>query len=519
MTIPTSQEFCAILDFGSQYSQLIARRVRENRVYCELMPHDTMAETLRDMPLKGIILSGGPCGVYEENAPRIDPAIFELGVPVLGICYGMQIGCQVLGGEVTPAQEREYGSTTLFLDGASDPLFKDLDEKLTVWMSHGDRVVAVSNSFTTLAHTQNSPLSIVRHKELPFYGLQFHPEVSHTKDNGKIINNFLYRVCRFNGDWEIGDYVDRSIEEIREQVGETGRVVCALSGGVDSSVVAVLLQKAVGDRLSCFFIDNGLLRENEAEQVTETFTKQYDMNFRCIDATERFLNQLKDVVDPETKRIRIGHQFIEEFDHAAKDIPEAKFLAQGTLYPDVIESLSPNKGPSETIKTHHNVGGLPDDMQFELIEPLRYLFKDEVRQMGKKLGIPDEIISRQPFPGPGLAIRILGDVTPDRLATLRRADAIVQEEIKKFTGYRDIWQSFAVLLPIQTVGVQGDKRTYENVVALRIVESRDGMTADWVHLPQEILATISSRIVNEVQGINRVVLDISSKPPSTIEWE
>ncbi|MCA8959821.1 MAG: glutamine-hydrolyzing GMP synthase [Planctomycetes bacterium] len=508
-----------MLDFGSQYSQLIARRVRENRVYSEIVRYDTTAEELSKHPLKGVILSGGPCGVYEEDAPRVDPKIFELGVPVMGICYGMQIGCQVLGGEVTPAEEREYGDTTLFVDHANDPLFHGMPEKLNVWMSHGDRVMSVSNQFKTLAHTQSSPLAIVRHKKLPFYGLQFHPEVTHTRDEGKIINNFLYRICRFAGDWEIGDYVDQMIEEIREQVGETGRVVCALSGGVDSSVVAMLLHRAVGDRLSCFFIDNGLLRQGEAAQVNALFSDRYHMNFRCIDATERFLEKLRGVVDPEAKRVRIGHQFIEEFEHAAQDIEDARYLAQGTLYPDVIESLSPTKGPSVTIKTHHNVGGLPDDLKFELIEPLRYLFKDEVRQMGKKLGLPDEIIGRQPFPGPGLAIRILGEVTPQRLETLRRADAIVQQEIRRYSGYRDIWQSFAVLLPIHTVGVQGDKRTYEHVIALRVVESRDGMTADWVPLPPEILRPISNRIVNEVPGINRVVLDISSKPPSTIEWE
>lgn len=515
----TVKEYCAILDFGAQYSQLIARRVRENRVYCEILPHTVSAQTLREQPIRGIILSGGPCGVYEEGAPRIDPEIFELGVPILGICYGMQIGCQILGGEVTPADEREYGSTDLFVDAADDPLFQGLDSKFDVWMSHGDRVISVGPSIDTIAHTQNSPLAVVRANDRPFYGLQFHPEVTHTRDDGRLINNFLYRVCNFTGDWAITDYVEQNIAEIRSRVGDSDQVICALSGGVDSSVVARLLHRAIGDRLSCFFIDNGLLREGEAEAVTQVFTEDFQMKFRCIDATDRFLKVLEGVIDPEEKRKAIGHQFIEEFRTAAKEFTGARFLAQGTLYPDVIESISAHDGPSATIKSHHNVGGLPDDLEFELIEPLRYLFKDEARQMGRQLGLPDEIVNRQPFPGPGLGIRILGEVTSSRLATLRRADLIVQEEIQHFDGYRDIWQSFGVLLPIHTVGVMGDKRTYENVLALRIVESSDGMTADWVDVPNAILRKISNRICNEVAGINRVVLDISSKPPSTIEWE
>ena len=518
MNQTSDHEYCAILDFGSQYSQLIARRVRENRVYCEILSHETRASDLEGKPLKGVILSGGPCGVYEEGAPTVDPAIFELGVPVLGICYGMQVACQTLGGSVTPAEEREYGDTALIVDDRDDPLFGGLPERIQVWMSHGDRVMSIGDQFRAIAHTENSPLAAVRDKDLRFYGLQFHPEVTHTRDEGKILHNFLYKICRFSGDWKVRNYVEQAVEEIRAQVGDE-RVICALSGGVDSSVVAMLIHRAIGDRLSCFFIDNGVLRAGEAEQVRELFEGKFGLDFRFIDATERFLEALAGVEDPETKRKRIGHQFIEEFREAAKQFEGVKFLAQGTLYPDVIESVSPHHGASVTIKSHHNVGGLPDDLDFDLVEPLRFLFKDEARQIGKEVGLPDTVVQRQPFPGPGLAIRVIGEVTPERLSILRKADVIVQQEVEKLSDYRRIWQSFAVLLPVRTVGVQGDQRTYDNVIALRVVESTDGMTADWVYLPQETLARISRRICNEVKGVNRVVLDISSKPPSTIEWE
>ncbi|MEM7165019.1 MAG: glutamine-hydrolyzing GMP synthase [Planctomycetota bacterium] len=511
-------EYCAILDFGSQYSQLIARRVRENRVYCEILPHTTSAEELRSQNLKGVILSGGPCGVYEDGAPTLDPAIFELGVPVLGICYGMQIGCVLLGGEVTPGKEREYGDVTLFVDEAKDPLLHGIDEKLQVWMSHGDRVMKIDERFQVLAHTQHSPYAVVRDRKLPFYGLQFHPEVTHTQDEGKLINNFLYRICHFGGDWELSDYISVTLDQIRKQVGDK-RVVCGLSGGVDSAVVALLVHRAIGDRLTCIFVDNGVLRTGEAQQVQDVFQEQFGLDFRFVDATERFLDKLKGVTDPEEKRHKIGHQFIDEFTEVANGIDGASFLAQGTLYPDVIESVSPGGGPSVTIKSHHNVGGLPEELGFELVEPLRFLFKDEARRIGKELGLPDDVVRRQPFPGPGLAIRVLGEVTPQRLETLRAADLIIQEETRDYNELHRIWQAFAVLLPVHTVGVQGDKRTYENVAALRVVESTDGMTADWLYLPEKMLKKISNRIVNEVPGINRVVLDISSKPPSTIEWE
>jgi GMP synthase (glutamine-hydrolysing) len=510
-------EFIAVLDFGSQYTQLIARRVRENRVYCEILPFNTPARDLRRRPLKGIILSGGPAGVYEEKAPHCDPEIFDLGVPVLGICYGLQVACEILGGKVVASKAREYGDTPIEVVEAGG-IFAGVPGRTTVWMSHGDRVDCLPTEFEVLARTPSCPSAAVRRRDGSFYGLQFHPEVTHTPDGGKIINNFLYRICRASGDWTLAAFIETEVERIRAQVGGN-RVVCALSGGVDSSVTALLIHRAIGDRLSSIFVDNGLLRQGEREQVVATFQEHFNLDFHMVDARERFLARLKGVMDPEEKRVRIGHEFIEVFRESARHLPGVHFLAQGTLYPDVIESRSPFGGPSATIKSHHNVGGLPAELGFELVEPLRFLFKDEVRALGRELGLPDDIVNRQPFPGPGLGIRVIGEVTEERLRILRAADCVVQEEIRRWELYKNIWQSFAVLLPVQTVGVMGDKRTYEYVVALRVVESTDGMTANWVNLPDDLLRRISARICNEVAGVNRVVLDISSKPPSTIEWE
>lgn len=510
-------EFIAILDFGSQYTQLIARRVREQKVYCEILKCDTAPEDLSAKKLQGIILSGGPSGVYEEKAPRCNPGIFELDVPILGICYGMQLGCEILGGKVIPAKNREYGSTEIEIS-QEDPLFSGLESSTTVWMSHGDRVSEIEQRFDTIAKTDNCPHAGIRHQESDFRGIQFHPEVTHTPEGKKILRNFLYRICNCSGDWSLSRFIEEKTTELKETIGSRN-IVLGLSGGVDSSVVALLLDRSIGKQLTCIFVDNGVLRKNEREQVRTMFTDNYQFNLRVVDATDLFLGNLAGVSDPEEKRKRIGNTFIDVFKEEAASIDDVKFLAQGTLYPDVIESLSPIGGPSATIKSHHNVGGLPDRLGFELVEPLRSLFKDEVRQIGKELGLAPELLHRQPFPGPGLAVRVLGEVTADRLDILRNADAIIQEEIEQWEGYPGIWQSFGVLLPVQTVGVMGDQRTYDNVVALRIVESLDGMTANWIHLPQEILVSISSRICNEVQGVNRVVLDISSKPPSTIEWE
>jgi GMP synthase (glutamine-hydrolysing) len=512
---PHSQRII-VLDFGSQYSQLIARRVRECHVYCEIHPFDLSAADIKKMQPKGIILSGGPSSVPEEGSPLPDAAIFQLGVPLLGICYGLQAISQLLGGKVASSQRREYGKATLT---QFDPegLFHGLESELTVWMSHGDRVDELPPEFVVIGTSENSPVCAVKHLSRPIYGIQFHPEVVHTPRGTEILRNFLFRICECQPTWNMGSFAEESVRLIRERVKDD-RVLCALSGGVDSSVVAVMLHEAVGDQLHCIFVDNGLLRKDEGRLVEEVFRKHFAINLDVVNAEQWFLDRLNGVTDPEKKRKIIGGEFIRIFEEEAGRLGNFKYLAQGTLYPDVIESRS-TRGPSDTIKTHHNVGGLPEDMHFDLIEPLKELFKDEVREVGRQLGIPDEILWRHPFPGPGLAVRVLGEVTKERLDTLREADAIAIEEIKKAGLYRDIWQAFVVLLPVQSVGVMGDARTYENAVALRAVTSMDGMTADWFRFPNDVLARISNRIINEVRGVNRVVYDISSKPPSTIEWE
>ncbi|MEM1097650.1 MAG: glutamine-hydrolyzing GMP synthase [Planctomycetota bacterium] len=511
-----------ILDFGSQYVQLIARRVREQGVYSVLVPPDVSVEVLKEAGCCGVILSGGPSSVYDVDAPKPDPRLFELGVPVLGICYGMQAGCQLLGADVKPAESREYGRVNLQLDDA-DPLMKGLPKKTTAWMSHGDQVNALpADEFVPLATTPTCPFAAVKHKTKNFYGVQFHPEVTHTPHGTDLLANFLFDVCQASGKWTMADFMQSQITRIREQVGDA-HVILGLSGGVDSSVVAALLAKAIGKQLTCIFVDNGLLRKGERQLVEHTFRGHFDLDLRVIDATDDFLGDLAGITDPQEKRTRIGHRFITVFKETANEIAkqhgDVKVLAQGTLYPDVIESGQGYAGTAANIKLHHNVGGLPEQLGFELIEPLRNLFKDEVRKLGEVLGLPEAMVWRHPFPGPGLAVRVLGEVNADQLALLREADEIVLEEITAANLYRKTAQVFAVLLPVKAVGVMGDGRTHEQVIAVRAVESQDFMTADWARIPYDVLATISNRIINEVRGVNRVCYDISSKPPATIEWE
>jgi len=508
----------AVLDFGSQVTQLIARRIREQKVYCEILRYDTPAATLMARAPKGIILSGGPCSVPHPDSPRCDPALFDSGIPILGICYGMQLAAQTLGGGVLASAKREYGKSMMHVTDGDCPLFLGLDRDLLVWMSHGDKVDMLPPGFTAAAESDNCAYAAMQHPEKKIYGVQFHPEVVHTPQGTEILWNFAFNICHCQADWEMSSFVEQTISRIRERVGEK-HVLLGLSGGVDSSVVAALLHKAIGKRLHCVFVDNGLLRQNEVHDVETLFGNAFGIDLHVARAADLFLEKLKGVTDPETKRKIIGKIFIDVFAEKARAIGPVDFLAQGTLYPDVIESISPIGGPSSTIKSHHNVGGLPPDLKFELIEPLRELFKDEVREVGRELGLPGYVVDRQPFPGPGLAVRIIGDITPERLRVLREADLRVREEIMKMENHLEVWQYFAVLLPIQSVGVMGDDRTYENVVAVRAVQSRDGMTADWFKLPYGVMECISNRIINEVKGVNRVVYDISSKPPSTIEWE
>jgi GMP synthase (glutamine-hydrolysing) len=508
-----------ILDFGSQYTQLIARRVRECQIYSEIHPYHMEMEEVKVMAPKGVILSGGPASVYERKAPLCDPKLLKMGIPILGICYGMQLIGRLLGGEVSHSEKREYGKAKLVLDRRGK-LFKGLGRKgseLVVWMSHGDQIRTLPYGFHTIAHSKNTPFAAIEDPEKKIYGLQFHPEVVHTERGKDLIRNFLFQICGCSKLWTMQSFLEQVSEEVKKKIGNK-KVICGLSGGVDSSVVALLLHRVIGDRMKCIFVNNGLLRRNEASQVVNLFRYHFRIPLIYVDAERFFLKALKGLVDPEDKRKRIGKEFISIFEREAKKIGGVTFLAQGTLYPDVIESIS-SKGPSATIKSHHNVGGLPERMRLRLVEPLRELFKDEVRQLGKVMGLSNEIIKRQPFPGPGLAIRIIGEVNLERLEILRAADEIVKEEMEKNQLWDQVWQSFAVLLPIKTVGVMGDERTYENVIALRVVSSQDGMTADWVRLPYRILEHLSNRIINEVKGVNRVVYDISSKPPSTIEWE
>lgn len=507
----------AVLDFGSQYTQVIARRVRECQVYSQIFPFDTPAHVLNEAGVSGIILSGGPSSVLKPEAPKPDPALFELGVPVMGICYGIQLMAHLLGGEVAAGQQREFGKGELRWT-ADCPLLSGLESPLKVWNSHGDKLIELPKGFEAVAATENSDYAVIQDADHHFYGLQFHPEVVHTYRGADILRNFLFGICGMKADWKMANYVDMAVEQIQKQVGGK-RVILGLSGGVDSSVAAALLHRAIGDQLTCVFVDNGLLRLRERAKVEQIFRDHFQIDLRVIDATREFLDELKDVDDPEQKRKIIGRVFIEVFEKAIENIGEVEFLAQGTLYPDVIESVAIAGNPAALIKSHHNVGGLPERMKLKLVEPLRELFKDEVRSLGIELGLPHEMIWRHPFPGPGLAVRVLGAIEASYLEILRRADAILLEEMKSTGWYEKVWQAFCVFLPVKSVGVMGDERTYEYVVALRIVESQDAMTADWAHVPHGILQVISNRIINEVRGVNRVVLDISSKPPSTIEWE
>ncbi len=506
-----------VVDFGGQTMQLIARRVRELGCFAEVVLPADLERRIGEA--KGVILSGGPYSVYEDGAPTLSASLLDGRVPVLGICYGLQLMVHLVGGQVAPAVQREYGPASLDLVLPDDPFLHGLESPLDVWMSHGDRVERMPEGFVSLARSANAPQAIVRHETLPLYGVQFHPEVTHTPRGPQLLRNFLFDVCGAAGDWSMSSWVEDEIARIRERVGPDDRVICGLSGGVDSTVAAVLIHRAIGDRLQCIFVDNGLLRKGEAEQVEDAFRNRFHISLRVAPARERFLRALAGVTDPETKRKRIGHEFVDVFRDEARTVERARFLAQGTLYPDVIESQSAFGGASSTIKTHHNVGGLPEDLGFELLEPFRLLFKDEVRAIGRELGVPASFVERQPFPGPGLAVRIAGEVTEERLAILREADAIVREEIEAAGAHRNLWQWFAVLVPVKTVGVMGDGRTYEHVIAVRAVESVDAMTADWADLPRAVLTRLSGRIINEVRGVNRVVYDISTKPPATIEWE